>query len=31
LIELVAFATAVMMNYRYTDTFDAGPPEDDDT
>jgi hypothetical protein len=31
LIELVAFGTAVMMNYRYTDTLDAGPPEDDDT
>src|SRR5919202_4163019 len=30
LIELVAFGTAVMMNYRYTDTLDAGPPEDDE-
>ncbi len=30
LIELVAFGTAVMMNYRYTDTLDAGPPEEDD-
>ncbi len=28
LIELTAFGTAVIMNYRYTDTLDAGPPEE---
>ncbi len=28
LIELTAFGTAVIMNYRYTDTLDAGPAEE---
>ncbi|MEJ7812630.1 MAG: putative zinc-binding metallopeptidase [Gemmatimonadaceae bacterium] len=28
LIELTAFGTAVIMNFRYTDTLDAGPPND---
>ena len=28
LIELTAFGTAVMMNYRYGGALDAGPPDD---
>jgi hypothetical protein len=28
LIELTAFGTAVMMNFRHTDTLDGAPPED---
>ncbi len=29
LIELTAFGTAVMMNYRYTDALDGTPPEEE--
>ena len=31
LIELTAFATAVMMNFRYTNTYEATPPRTDAT
>ena len=30
LIELTAFGTAVMMNYRYTDALDGTPPRESD-
>jgi hypothetical protein len=29
LIELTAFATAVMMNFRYTNEYEATPPRTD--